>query len=134
MPRKHVWLPQELLAAVEERGHVNYSAVLQEGLRGLIGCEHDALACQACAAPIDRHQLVDEGLARFYRAAVWALEDLVYRVGTAEGACRVLREVARAHKVPGVENIPLPRPSRSRLEAARATSSARVQRRAVPDD
>lgn len=117
--RAHVWLPDKLAAEVAERvPNVNLSKVLQEALRRVLECQHVELVCQACAEPIDRWALRGEWLDRFYGDVLWALEPLVQRCGTAEGAARVIKDVAGRHQIKAAEQLPLPRPSRAQREAS----------------
>lgn len=57
---------------------------------------------------------MQEAVGRFYSDALWQLAKLVNRGGTAEGAGRVLKDLAEGHGVKAASSIPLPRPSRSR--------------------
>lgn len=118
MPRVNVYLPAELHEALAGLD-VNVSQLLQEAIRGVLGCRHHELACRRCAEPVDRWALVDERLGRFYSDVIWALDDLVRQVGTAEGAARVVREVGRRWRITKAGQIPLPRPSRAERAAAR---------------
>lgn len=120
MPRVNVYLPAELQQVLRDKlPDVNLSQLLQEAIRGVLGCEHHELVCGTCAQPVDRWALVDERLGRFYGDLMWALEALVRRCGTAEGAARVLRDVGQRWQIGKADTIPLPRPSRSEREAAR---------------
>lgn len=121
MPRVNVWLPEELHQLLKSSlPHVNVSQLLQDAIRGVLGCRHEQLACAACAEPVDRWAMLDEHLGRFYADLLAALEALVARCGTAEGAARVLRDVAVRWRVSGAEQTPLPRATRAEREAARA--------------
>jgi hypothetical protein len=63
MARVNLSVPDELLKLIRrDFPHLNLSAVLHEGLRGALHCEHEVLACVRCAAPIEAQALVDEGL------------------------------------------------------------------------
>lgn len=120
MPRVNVWLPEGLADLV--RTHLpsaNFSQLLQEALRAALGCLHDQLACAHCAHPVDRWALVDEHLSKFYSDALWDLTPLVDRGATAEGAARVLKDVAQRHRVSAAGRTPLPRPSRAARHAAK---------------
>lgn len=117
--RVNVYLPDELAESV--RGAlpgVNVSAVLQESLRRLLNCAHHDLVCRDCAQPIERHEVTRDALDRFYRELVDRLEPLVYRVGTAEGAVKVARDVARRHGIDYAVWHTLPRPSRGERQLA----------------
>lgn len=117
--RVHLWLPEKLAAkAAEQVPDVNLSQLLQEAVRGILGCEHLDLSCESCAKPIDRWALRDEWLDRFYSEVLWALEPLVQRCGTAEGAARVLKDIALRHQIKAAEALPLPRPSRANRRRA----------------
>lgn len=113
MPRLNVWLPVELATTVRANlPSVNVSQVLQEGLRALLGCKHDRIACAACAAELDRGALIDTAKGEYYSQLLWELEDLVAAGGTAEGAARVAKSVALAHQLSAARQ-PLPRPGRT---------------------
>lgn len=58
---------------------------------------------------------IEDALDALYRDLLWVLEDLVDRGGTAEGAARVLKAVAKRHGVRSADS-PLPRPSRRTRE------------------
>lgn len=137
MAQVTVWVPDDLDEDRRARlPHINVSQVLQDALRARLCCEHLELACRLCHAPVDRAQLVAEALGDFYRRQIAALEPLIHRVGTAEGAARILKRVALGAGAAGAELICLPRPARSRLEAAGATKNARYRgrpRRVLPD-
>jgi post-segregation antitoxin (ccd killing protein) len=120
MARLNVWVPDELDAALRAQlPGINVSKLLQEAIRGVLGCRHEQLACRRCALPIDRHALLDERLGEFYRDLLWSLEPLVNRIGTAEGAARIAKDVALRFQVPGAEDLPLPRPSKANRERAK---------------
>lgn len=117
--RVHCWLPDALAAEAAERiPEASFSQLLQEAVRGILGCEHVELACETCAQPIDRWALRDEWLDRFYTEMLWALEPLVQRCGTAEGAARVIKDIALRHQIKAAGVLPLPRPSRASRDAA----------------
>jgi hypothetical protein len=120
MPRVNVWLPAELAEVLRaELPDLNLSQLVQDAIRGVLGCRHDELACARCAEPVDRGALVDAAMSAFYSDVMWDLIPLVDRVGTAEGAARVVKEVARRHQVSRAESTPLPRPSRANRHAAK---------------
>jgi post-segregation antitoxin (ccd killing protein) len=109
--RVNLSLPDELAREVAERlPGLNVSAVLQDALRARLRCDHRELACASCSEPIDRHALEDRAVDRFYADALWELDELVRRGGTAEGAARVVQRVAASH---GATRRPLPRPTRA---------------------
>lgn len=120
VPRVNVYLSDELAALVVERlANVNYSKVLAAGLRALLECRHDELECSACGHGESRRAIESAVLDRFYRDVLWELWPVVSRVGTAEGAARVMKRVAGAYQVPSARTLPLPRPSRSQRERSR---------------
>lgn len=123
MPRVNVWLPQALFDVVRAQlPDVNVSQLLQEALRGALGCQHEQLACAQCAQPIDRWAMVDERMDGFFRDAMWRIGELVHTgKGTAEGAARILKERGQSWKIPAAQRYTLPRPSR----AARHTGKVR---------
>lgn len=63
-------------------------------------------------------------LANFYRDILYALEDLVDQGGTAVGAARVIRRVAKEHGVPNArDTLPVPtRQTRERLARERRST------------
>jgi hypothetical protein len=95
---------------------LNYSGAFQEALIALLGCHHDEVICKTCTAHVDVHRLVDEALSRFYGDLVDDLGELVARGGTAEGAARIIKEVAGRHRI-NVNHRPLPRPTRAERQA-----------------
>lgn len=113
MARVNLWVPDALLEQVRQLEDVNYSALYQEMLRGLLSCEHEQLVCGACAVPIDKAAVIDQHLSAFYVEALARIGEVVYRNGTAEGAARVLKDVAERRGVTAVDRDPLPRPSRN---------------------
>lgn len=118
--RVNVWIPDELAGSVRARlPDLNVSAVLQDALRERLGCHHDRAVCAACALPVDVHAAGTVRLERFYCDVLDALVDLVAHGGTAEGAARVVKDVATRHQLPVAAKRPLPRPTRAeRLAAA----------------
>lgn len=114
MARITLSLPDELLVLVrKEMPRVNISALLRERLVVLLQCEHQELACVRCAAPLPRRDLEDDAMGRLYKDVMWELRVLVDRVGTAEGAARVFKDIAEGHGVTAAAAYPLPRPSRA---------------------
>lgn len=65
--------------------------------------------------PLPLAWTIDDALDALYRDLLWVLEDLVDSGGTAEGAARVLKAVAKQHGVRSAD-MPLPRPSRRTRE------------------
>lgn len=120
MARVNVWVPDELHATLrDELPELNVSKLLQDAIRSTLGCRHEQLACRRCAAPVDRYALLDEALGEFYRDLLWSLEPLVSRVGTAEGAARIAKDVALRFRISGADHIPLPRPSKANRQRAK---------------
>lgn len=146
MARVNVTLPDELIELVRtELPGLNVSNVLQSALAVLTECPHDGLSCSCCGARVDRAALIDVALSRFYQEVMWQLQDPVGRCATAEGAARVVQDIARSWAVTVVDRTPLPRPTKSqrarahaeilkeaeRQEAALFASSAKPKRRAA---
>lgn len=122
MPRINVWIPDELDATLRARlPMINRSAVVQEALVGLLECDHRELVCARCATAVERRQLRDDALGEFFYDAFYAVADLAQRVGTAEGAARVLREVGQRHQIPVASRVALPRPTRAERLAKKVT-------------
>lgn len=122
MPRVNVYLPDELHELLRaELPELNLSQLMQEAIRGVLGCRHDELVCGRCAEPIDRAALIDAAMGAFYSDVMWELTPLVDRAGTAEGGARIVKDVARRHHVTRAETIPLPRPSRAGRQAAKVS-------------
>lgn len=118
--RVNVWLPDDLSETVKARmPGVNVSQVLQEGLRALLGCRHERAICAACAEPLDLHAHADAALERFYLDLFDGLAELVQRGGTAEGACRVAKDIGTRHQIGVASRRPLPRPTRAERFDAR---------------
>lgn len=129
MPRVNVWVPDELHETVRAQlPELKMSHALQEALRDRLRCDHAQLACRRCAAPVDGTELVDDALGAFYVELLRALEPLVYRVGTAEGAARIAKEVAERFGITVAARLPLPRPSRANRERARDEAFAYAAR------
>ncbi|HUC37020.1 MAG TPA: hypothetical protein VMR97_07850 [Acidimicrobiales bacterium] len=115
--RLNVYLPDELATTVREKlPDIKMSGVLQEALRGLLGCHHAELCCRTCAIPITRAEITTEALDAFYAELSDRLDLLVRRVGTAEGAAKVARDVARRHGIGFASWRALPRPTRGERE------------------
>lgn len=120
MPRVNVWLPEALAETLRTQlPHVNVSQLLQGAIRSVLGCHHERLACASCSAPVDKWALVDERMDGFYGDVLFALHPVVTRGGTAEGAARVLKEVALRWQIPGAKRTPLPRANRAERDAVR---------------
>jgi hypothetical protein len=120
MPRINVWIPDALDASLRRRRpDLNRSAIVQGALAAQLECDHDALTCSSCATPVDHLELIDAAQSRLYLDQVWELHTLVSRGGTAEGACRLLKEVASRHQVTAALRTPLPRATRAERAAAK---------------
>jgi hypothetical protein len=120
--RVNVYLPDVLAATVAERlPDLNVSAVLQRALAALLECRHDALSCAECATPVDRRELIDVELGRFYSDLMWELQTLVARCGTAEGAARIAKDLGGRYRVTLASRIPLPRPTHAERVAAKVS-------------
>jgi hypothetical protein len=117
--RVNVFLPDDLAAAVRENlPGLNVSKTLQGALAALLGCKHGELACAACGTTIDRAEVVGPELDAFYDELLRRLEPLVWKVGTAEGAARTMRDVALRHGVAVAGHRPLPRANRADRQLA----------------
>ena len=117
--RVNVFLPDDLAAAVRENlPGLNVSKTLQGALAALLGCQHGELACAACGTVIDRAEVVAGELDAFYDELLRRLEPLVWKVGTAEGAARILRDVALLRGIGVAVRRPLPRPNRADRQLA----------------
>ena len=117
--RMNVYVPDHLAARVkDELPDLNVSAVLQQALSGLMECDHARVACSDCGAEVDGGAEAMEALDRFWRELLHAWGPLVDRGGTAEGAARVGKAVAVELGIPGAERRALPRPPKSRHNAA----------------
>lgn len=128
MARINVTLPDELAARVRaEMPGLNVSGVLQEALRDRIVCDHRELTCTCCGARVLRAELELTVLGAFYAEALWRLREPVARCATAEGAARVLADLARSWEVPEVDRTPLPRPTRSQRARAHAELVAEAE-------
>ena len=119
MARITVTLPDEMIELVRrEMPGLNVSGVLRDALSSLVECPHDGLVCACCGATSERRALADVALSQFYREVMWQLRDPVGRCATAEGAARVVQQVARSWEVPEVDRTPLPRPTKSQRARA----------------
>lgn len=117
--RVNVYVQGDLLDAVRAAvPGLNVSAVLAEALRGLLGCNHERLACARCAAPMSHEALVERALTGFYGDVQAALGPLVRQGATAEGAARRVREVAVSWRLRLAAEAPAPRPTRAERSAA----------------
>ncbi len=112
--RVNLSIPRALLDAARERSPgLNLSALLRDALGAQLElCDHETISCTVCHQSFDRRSMIEDALGAFYDAAHARLSELVYQDGTAEGAMRVLRDVARDWGVSMAEHRPLPRPTR----------------------
>lgn len=128
MARLNVTMPDELAELVRrEMPGLNVSGVLQEALRDRLVCDHRDLACRCCGAHVRRVDLEAVVLGAFFAEAMWRLREPVSRCATAEGAARVLANLARSWEVPEVDRTPLPRPTRSQRARAHAQLVAEAE-------
>lgn len=128
--RVNVTMPDELARIVREQlPGLNVSRVLQQALGELIECAHHELGCRVCGAVVERARIAEHVLAGFYRELVFQLHTPISRCATAEGAARVMRDVAAAHGV-DVDRTPLPRATK----AQRARVAAELRREAERDE
>lgn len=119
MARINVTLPDEMIEIVRRQmPGLNVSGVLQSALSSLVECDHRQLGCACCGARVERLALVDVALSRFYEEVMWQLRDPVGRCATAEGAARVVQEIAKSWEVTVVDRTPLPRPTKSQRARA----------------
>jgi hypothetical protein len=129
MARINVTLPDELATLVRtELPGLNVSGVLQEALQRLVRCEHRELGCSCCGARVVRRELEGAILSGFFAEAMWRLQEPVSRCATAEGAARVLRDLAQAWEVPRWDHVPLPRPTKAERARAHAELMKEAQR------
>lgn len=129
MARINVTLPDELAEIVRrEMPGLNVSGVLQDALRERVDCDHRGLSCTCCGANVEHQALVDVALSRFYQEVMWQLREPVSRCATAEGAARVVQDIARSWQVSVVERTPLPRPTKSQRARAHAEIVKEAQR------
>jgi hypothetical protein len=123
----HVFVPDEVLALIQERPELNYSRVFQEAVRTLAGCEHDRMSCRRCDQPVHIAALREEWLSRFFAELVERLEVLVDNAGTAQGAAMALREVGIRWRIPEARAYRPPRPGRAALDRRRAREAGWVE-------
>jgi len=124
MPRVNSWLPQNVYDTLRrELPNVNVSKLLQLAIEGTLNCWHDQLECTRCGSRVDHQYLLSKEVTRFYEDVRHALTALVLTGrGTAEGAQRVLQDVAKLWHGKGLvhwdaANAPIERTSRSVREA-----------------
>ena len=119
MPRVSVYLPESMSERVrEELPDLNLSGLLQQALEAALDCDHDRWVCADCGEDVDTTEVCRGAWAELYDELWWSLESLVDRRGTAEGAAKVLRDVAERMGVPGAGRRPLLRPNRAMRESA----------------
>lgn len=133
MPRMHVFVPDEVLALIQERPDLNYSRLFQEAVRSLVGCEHERMACRRCDQPVNIHALREDWLSRFFLDAMRTIGDLALQAGTAQGAASLLRDVGIRWHIPEARRFPLPRPGRSAIERRRARERGWVEEIPTPE-
>ena len=115
--RVNVFIPDELARTVRaELPGLNVSKLVQAAMAAAIGCTHDKLACELCGRLVDRSDVAHGVLDAFYRDALDHLEQLISRCGTAEGAARILKDLATSRGVGAFR--PLPRPTRAERQLA----------------
>ena len=124
MPRVNVWLNKDVYDTLRrELPDVNVSGLLRQAIESTLNCWHDQLECTRCGSQVDHQYLLSKEVTRFYRDARNAIGDLVDKGrGTAEGAQRVLHDVAQLWHGKGLVHWdaarePLNRPARSVREA-----------------
>jgi len=120
MAHVNLSVPGELLERVRaEQPGLNLSEVLRDALGALMrSCDHGELDCSTCGVTFDRRELLDQALAKFYGEALWRINELAAQAGTAEGAARVLRDVAEQFGVSNAHRLPLARPTKRARQAA----------------
>lgn len=129
MARMTLTMTDELYRKVRaELPGLNVSGALQELLRAKLRCEHSELECRVCRKRVWSADLERSRLAWFYGDCIEALEELVVRGGTAEGAARVLKTVAERYGVQA--RRPLPRPTRAERQAVRDQAFTAAARQA----
>ncbi|HJW59780.1 MAG TPA: hypothetical protein VJ931_09130 [Actinomycetota bacterium] len=127
MPRMHVFVPDEVLALIQERPELNWSRLFQEAVRSVAGCDHERMACRRCDQPVHLDALREEWLVGFFTELTAALEVLVDNAGTAQGAAMALRDVGIRWRIPGARSYRPPRPGRAALERRRAREAGWVE-------
>jgi len=111
--RMNVTLPRELADRVRlELPGLNYSRVFQDALRSRLACEHDALVCAACSAPVARREMALEVIERFFLEAWAVIGEATHEDQGAEFIARRLRDLAVRCGLDGAANHPLPRRTR----------------------
>lgn len=129
--RLNVWVPDELNDAVRSTlPDLNVSSVLQEALRGLLGCRHERAVCASCSTPLDPWAMANTRLDRFYLDLIDGLAKLMNRPsGTVEGAARIAKELGVRAQIPAAVHRPLPRPTRAMRTALKVRAIDPTERR-----
>lgn len=118
MTRVNLSIPVELLEHVREQAPgLNLSAVLRDALAAKLGCTHDELTCCECATVVDRREMIDAALCRFYSDVQWEHSHAIGAGGTLDGFGTVLKRVAQSYGVSNVDRVPLARSTRAQREA-----------------
>jgi hypothetical protein len=118
--RVNVSVPIELLERIRaEHPSLNLSAVFQDGLRALVECPHEHLACARCGANLRHSAVAEEALGRFYIDLISALRKHIQREGTAEGFGRQMKALGEEHGVRLASELPLPTLTRIERHAAK---------------
>lgn len=123
--RINVYVPDELVALAQQR-HPSYNAsrLFQESLRSLTRCGHEALECRACGKELLRDVVGRASSELLFREAVVALEALMVKGGSVEGAIRVLFDVARKLNVRQSFSMRVPRRTHAEIAAQRELEEA----------
>ena len=132
MPRRTVWVSDEIDHLAAQLPDVNWSAALADGIRALAGCTHPELRCSCCGHPTTAAAIAAGPLEAFYRSTMFELGRRVAQPGY-EGAARIVARVAVDHQVPGVAAVAVPRATRAqhqaRLDVAELPREADSRRR-----
>jgi hypothetical protein len=116
MPRRTVWVSDELNQLAETLPSINWSEALANGVRALASCEHQDLACAACGTTTTAGHVAGPALEAFFRSIMVELGANVGQPGY-EGAARIVRRIAADHDVPGIAAVAVPRATRAQREA-----------------
>lgn len=129
MPMLSIYVADELDELVQaELPNLNLSQTFQAHLSGLLRCDHQRVICRDCSATVDNATLIAAELERFFVDLMRKLEELVHRIGTAEGAARVARDLALNYRVDRAKDWVLPRPTKGERAAALAQIVADLPR------
>lgn len=120
--RVNVYVPDELVERAKQR-HPSFNAshVFQDALRSLASCGHDVLECRSCGAELLTDVVARSGQEALFSSTLEALEALMIRGGTVEGAIKVVVDVSRRMNVRAAFSSPLPRLSRAERAAQSET-------------